>query len=108
VSTQIGCAAYQNVIVPALWPALKTAQTASTVQVSAEEKVLEQVTPSRGNAPIQIWRLQIHLSSPWPMQEDPVLDFPALALVVQEEGGWKFERFLTEEEVQAVWSEETP
>jgi hypothetical protein len=42
------------------------------------------------------------------MQEDPVLDFPALALVVQEAEVWKFERFLTEEEVQAVWGEGTP
>jgi hypothetical protein len=108
VSTQIGCTAYQNVIVPALWPALEMAQTTTTAKVSAEEMVLEQVAPSRGNASIQIWRLQIYLSSPWPMQEDPVLDFPALALVVQEAEVWKFERFLTEEEVQAVWGEGTP
>jgi hypothetical protein len=96
------------VIVPALWPALEMAQTTTTAKVSAEEMVLEQVAPSRGNASIQIWRLQIHLSYPWPMQEDPILDFPALALVVQEADVWKFERFLTEEEVQAVWGEGTP
>ena len=53
------------------------------------------------NAPMQVWRLTIRLSSPWPMQKEPITDFPALALVIKESGTWKFERFLTEEELQA-------
>jgi hypothetical protein len=32
------------------------------------------------------------------MQKDPQTTFPALALVVKENGAWKFERFLTEDE----------
>ena len=50
---------------------------------------------------MQIWRLNIQLSSPWPIQKDPITEFPALALVIKEDGDWKFERFLTVEELQA-------
>jgi hypothetical protein len=50
---------------------------------------------------MQVWRMNIQLSSPWPMQKEPITDFPALALVINESGTWKFERFLTEEELQA-------
>jgi len=101
VSTQTGCIVYQNVIVPNLWSQLEEEKIATTVVVSAQEKVQEQVASTRNNAPMQIWRLQIHLSSPWPMQKEPITDFPALALVIKEDGTWKFERFLTEEELQA-------
>ena len=101
VSTQTGCIVYQNVIVPNLWSQLEEGKTVTTVEVSAQEKVQEQVASTRDNAPIQIWRLQIQLSSPWSMQKEPITDFPALALVIEENGSWKFERFLTEEELQA-------
>jgi hypothetical protein len=49
---------------------------------------------------MQIWRLQIQLSAPWPMQSPPQTTFTALALVVKENGAWKFERFLTEDELK--------
>ena len=100
VSTQTGCIVYQNVIVPNLWSQLEQAKTATTVQVSAQEKVQDQIATTRGNAPMQIWRLQIQLSAPWPVQKEPQTKFPALALVVKENGTWKFERFLTEDEAQ--------
>ena len=101
VSTQTGCIVYQNVIVPNLWSQLEEGKTVTTVEVSAQEKVQEQVASTRDNAPMQVWRLNIQLSSPWPMQKEPVTDFPALALVLKENGSWKFERFLTEEELQS-------
>ena len=101
VSTQTGCIVYQNVIAPNLWASFEQAQTVTTVEVTIQEKVDEQVADTRGDALMQIWRLQIELSDPWPMQETPQTVFSALALVIQEQGEWKFERFLTEEELSA-------
>jgi hypothetical protein len=98
VSTQTGCTVTQNVIAPYLWSQLEPAKTTTTVQVSAQGKVQEQVASTRDNAPLQIWQLQIQLSAPWPVQKDPLTNFPAMALVVKENGSWKFERFLTEDE----------
>lgn len=104
-STQTGCIVYQNVIVPNLWSQLEEGKVATTVEASAQEKVQEQLASSRGNAPMQVWLLNMQLSSPWPMQKEPITDFPALALVLKESGTWKFERFLTEEELQAFSSD---
>ena len=101
VSTQTGCIVYQNVIGPNLWSSLEQAQTATTVKVTVQEKVDEQIAETRGDAPMQVWRLQIELSDPWPMQKEPQTVFSALTLVIQEQGAWKFERFLTEEELNA-------
>ena len=104
VSTQTGCIVYQKVIGPNLWSSLEQAQTATTVKVTVQEKVDEQVAYTRGDAPMQVWRLQIELSNPWPMQKEPQTVFSALALVIQEQGEWKFERFLTEEELSVFSS----
>lgn len=101
VSTQAGCIVYQNVIVPNLWSQLEVGKIVTTLAVSAQEKVQEQIASTRNNAPMQVWRLNIQLSSPWPMQKEPITEFPALALVIKENGSWKFERFLTDEELQA-------
>ena len=101
VSTSTGCAMDQNVFVPAMWPQLETAKISTTVQVSAQGKVVDQVNPL-GNVPQQVWRLGIQLSAPWPMQKQPKTSFPALALVARENGTWKFERFLTEDEANAL------
>ena len=101
VSTSTGCAMDQNVFVPALWPQLEATKTITTVQVSAQEKVLDQVNPL-GNVPTQVWKLGIQLSAPWPAQEQPLTNFPAQALVMRENGVWKFERFLTEDEANAL------
>ncbi len=101
VSTSTGCTMDQNVFVPALWPQLEATKTITTVQVSAQEKALDQVNPL-GNVPTQVWKLGIQLSVPWPAQKQPLTSFPALALVMCENGTWKFERFLTEDEAQAL------
>jgi hypothetical protein len=102
VSTQTGCTVYQNVIGPNLWSGFQQAQTVTTVKVTAQEKVDEQIAQTRGDVPMQVWRLQIELSDPWPMQKEPQTVFSALALVIKESGEWKFERFLTEEELSAL------
>jgi len=102
VSTQAGCIVYQNVIIPNLWGQLEAGKTVTSVDVSVQEKVQEQVASTRHNAPMQVWRLNIRLSSPWPVQKEPITEFPALALVIKENGSWKFERFLTEEEIQGI------
>lgn len=102
VSTGTGCDIYQNVIAPKLWDGFDQAKTVTTAQASAVAKVAAQVADSRNNSPMQVWRLQVHLSAPWPQQKVPELDFPALSLVIKENGAWKFERFLTEEEAQAL------
>ena len=104
VSTQTGCIVYQNVIGPNLWSSFEQAQTATTVKVTVQDKVDEQIAETRDNAPMQVWRLQIELSDPWPMQKEPQTVFSALALVIQEQGEWKFERFLTEEELSVFSS----
>ncbi len=101
VSTNAGCIMDQNVFVPALWPQLESGKTSTTVQASVQEKVLEQVSPV-GDVPQQVWKLNIQLSAPWPAQEQPLTSFPALALVIRENGDWKFERFLTEDETQIL------
>ncbi len=66
----------------------------------AGDKILEQTLPARGNALAQVWQVQIELSAPWPQQPQPLTHFEALALVIQEQDAWKFERFLTADEAQ--------
>jgi hypothetical protein len=105
LSTAAGCAMHRDVIIPALWPELANGQTASTVEVSVEEKVAEQSSPL-GNDPLQVWRLDVWLSAPWPVQKEPLTRFAALALVARENGTWKFERFLSEEEAGAIAEKE--
>lgn len=105
LSTETGCIVYQNVIGPNFWVEIEQAKTVMTATVTAEEKVREQIAVSRGNAPMQVWRIQVELSSPLPQQKDPQTKFPALALVIQEKGEWKFERFLSEEEALAFGKE---
>lgn len=102
VSTQAGCIVYQNVIVPNLWSQLDAGKVVTTVEISVQEKVQEQIASTRNNSPMQVWRLNIRLSSPWPVQQEPITEFPALALVIKENEAWKFERFLTEEEIQGI------
>lgn len=108
VSTQIGCTVDQTVLAASLWDGFETNQTATTVQVSIQDKVLDQTLPTRGGAQAQIWRMQIELSAPWPQQTQPITQFEALALVIQEQDGWKFERFLMEEEASTYEKGEQP
>ena len=99
-STQIGCAIDQNALAPSLWPDFLKNQIVTTVQASIQSKVFDQTLSGRVNARAQIWQAQIQLSAPWPQQTQPLTQFSALVLVIQDQSGWKFERFLTEEETQ--------
>ena len=105
LSTETGCIVYQNVIGPNLWLEYDRAKTITSASVTVEEKIQEQLAATRGNTPMQVWRLQIELSAPLPQQKDPQTMFTALALVIKEHGMWKFERFLSEEEMQAFSKE---
>jgi hypothetical protein len=105
LSTETGCIVYQNVIGPNLWLEYDRAKTVTSVSVTVEEKIQEQLAATRGNTPMQVWRLQIELSSPLPQQKGPQMKFTALALVIKEQGMWKFERFLSEEEMQTFSKE---
>jgi hypothetical protein len=58
----------------------------------------EELAGTRGDAPMQVWQVAVTLSAPWP-QGDGLTSFPALVLVVREENGWKFERFLLKDEL---------
>ncbi len=102
LSTETGCIVYQNIIGPSLWADFDQAKSATTATVVSQGKVQEQLAASRGNAPMQVWRVEIELSAPLPQQSDPQTRFPALALVIKEGSTWKFERFLSEEEAQAL------
>jgi hypothetical protein len=77
-------------------------KTATTVSVTIQNKVKDEVASTRGNAPMHVWQLSIHLSAPWPQQKPPQTNFTALALIIQENNAWKFERFLTEDELQVI------
>jgi hypothetical protein len=105
LSTKTGCIVYQNVIGPNLWLEYDRVKTVTSASVTVEEKIQEQIAATRGNIPMQVWRLQIELSAPLPQQKDPQLKFTALALVIKEQGMWKFERFLSEEEMQTFSKE---
>jgi hypothetical protein len=98
ISTEIGCAVDKHTLAPTLWADFIKSQTKTTAQASINRKVLEQILPTRGNARAQVWLVQIDLSGPWPQQAQPITHFEGLALVIHEQAGWKFERFLTQEE----------
>ncbi|MDD5369142.1 MAG: hypothetical protein PHQ40_08655 [Anaerolineaceae bacterium] len=108
VSTQLGCSVDQNLIIPGLWTSLETTRVITTATAQAEERISSGVASTRGNAPMQIWKLTVALSAPWPVQKEPTTRFEALALVIQEGSVWKFERFLTDQEVQASAPEKQP
>jgi hypothetical protein len=99
-STQIGCTIDQKAQAPSLWPDFMKDQISTTVIASIEGKVFDQNLSGRGSDRAQVWQAQIDLSAPWPQQSQPVTRFLALVLVIQDQNGWKFERFLTEEETQ--------
>lgn len=98
VSTQPACDIYQNTIAPFLWPEFETAQTVVTAKAGDPTLLAEETAATRQDAPMQVWRVALELSAPWP-QGDGQTSFPAHVLVVREEAGWKFERFLLEDEL---------
>jgi hypothetical protein len=98
LSTEPACDFYQNTVAPFLWPEFDAHQTLVTAEAGDPVMLAEELAGTRGNAPMQVWQVAVTLSAPWP-QGDGQTSFPAHILVVREESGWKFERFLLEEEL---------
>jgi hypothetical protein len=98
LSTEPACDFYQNTVAPFLWPDFEVSQTVGTAKAGETIMLADEVTTTRVNAPMQIWQVAVNLSAPWP-QGNGHASFPAYVLVVREESGWKFERFLLEDEL---------
>jgi hypothetical protein len=98
VSTEPACGFYQNTIAPFLWPEFEASQTVVSAEVDEPVMLAEEIAGTRGDAPMQVWQVAVTLSAPWP-QGDSLTSFPAYTLVVREESGWKFERFLLKDEL---------
>jgi hypothetical protein len=98
LSTEPACDFYQNTVAPFLWPGFETSQSVITAKAGETVMLADEVAATRENAPMQIWQVDVNLSAPWP-QGNGQESFPATVLVVREESGWKFERFLLEDEL---------
>ncbi len=95
VSTGSGCAFYQLGL-DKLWKQFEAAHTSITPTVLAGEKVaLPENETGR-----QVWKLSIELSKALPGRTEK--QALAYALVVLENGEWKFDRFLTPDEAQGL------
>ena len=98
LSSQPACDFYQNTVAPYLWPEFKAAQTLVSADVGDAVLLADETASTRQDAPMQVWQVAVELSASWP-QGDGQTAFPAHVLVVREENGWKFERFLLEDEL---------
>lgn len=98
LSTQPACEFYQNTVAPFLWREFENAQTVVSAKAGDATLLAEETAATRRDAPMQVWRVALELSVPWP-QGDGQTSFPAHVLVVREDAGWKFERFLLEDEL---------
>ncbi len=98
ISTQPACDFYQNTVAPYLWPEFETAQTVVVAEAIDAVLMADEKAGTRQDAPMQVWQVTVELSAPWP-QGDGQTAFPAHVLVVREDDGWKFERFLLEDEL---------
>ncbi len=98
LSTEPACDFYQNTVAPFLWPGFVSSQSVLTAKVGETIMLADEVAASRENASMQIWQVGVNLSAPWP-QGNGQASFPAYVLIVREESGWKFERFLLEDEL---------
>jgi hypothetical protein len=98
VSTESGCAFY-SLGATKLWERYERNQTVVTPDVSVIEKTKTQSNKSGGKNS-QVWKLAINLSAPLPGQTK--LQDDAYVLVVEENGVWKFDRFLMTEEVDSL------
>jgi hypothetical protein len=98
LSTEPACNFYQNTVAPFLWPNFEAFQSVIIAKAGETVMLADEVAATRENAPMQIWQVGVNLSAPWP-QGNGQASFPAYVLVVREESGWKFERFLLADEL---------
>jgi hypothetical protein len=95
VSTESGCAFYRLGL-DKLWKQFEAAHTSITPTITEAEKVaLRESETGR-----QVWKIAIELSKALPGRTEK--QDVANALVVLENGEWKFDRFLTPDETQGL------
>jgi hypothetical protein len=95
VSTESGCAFYKLGL-SKLWKQFETAHTSITPTILSSENV----TTFPEKQCQQVWKLEIELSKPLPGRSSS--KDTAYTLVVLEQGTWKFDRFLTPDEVNGL------
>jgi len=91
ISSKAGCNLY-TLGAARLWESLGTEPFEIQATAKAVEKVHESKTAS------QVWKVEVSLSQPLPGSEKT--SDTSYVLVVEEEGSWKFERFLSPQEAQ--------
>ena len=92
ISTKAGCALFAN-NADGLWVNFQQFETNTSAQVMQTEKVAETENE-------QVWKINIHLSAPLPGSNK--VDDIAYVLMQNIENGWKLDRFLFEEEIEAI------
>jgi hypothetical protein len=99
VSTKPACELYQSIVAPFLWLEFEEYHSLIVAETGKATLLSKETAGTRGDAPMQVWQVTVNLSDPWP-QGDGQTSFPAYVLVIKEESGWKFERFLLSEEIE--------
>jgi len=92
LSTVNGCALIE-MGADRLWKKYAEAKTS----VQATVKAVEQISSTTAE---QVWKVEVTLSEPLPGSNKTQEE--VYAVVVETEGGWKFDRFLLEPEIQAL------
>ncbi len=95
VSTESGCAFHQLGL-DKLWKQFEAAHTSITPTILQAEKV----QLAKNSTGMQVWKVTIELSRALPGRSDK--QDTAYALVMAEQGGWKFDRFLLPAEVNGL------
>ncbi len=79
-----------------LWKSLGSQAFSYSAQVDVIQKVSDRPTTKEGSKASQVWKTSITLNQPLPGSQKQA--DTAYALVVTENGQWRFERFLTAQE----------
>ena len=99
LSTPAGCEVFSTGA-DRMWETYVDAKSVVTAATQAVEKVAD-------NGSEQVWQMTITLSSPLPGSNKT--QDTAYVVLVKTEGGWKFDRFLMEAEINAILArEKTP
>ncbi len=92
VSSDAGCQ-YAKAGAKGLWKRYEAVQTVTSAKATPLALIRE-------TSEEQIWQVSIQLSKPLPGSEKT--EEEAYAIAVQENGAWKFDRFLMEQEIDAI------
>jgi hypothetical protein len=100
MSTDAGYTLLETAVVPAAWPKLTQAQTVTTadqVQVTDNGLRAEGEDKLAGKWQIRALKITVAPEAMWPTMS--ASDFSANILLVQEEGKWKFNAFLSDQDI---------